>query len=61
MRQLSTTEKVLMATGAAVLVGAAAVGIAVLIKKRKALAGEIKELVIDHDEEEFTDEDLAEA
>ena len=50
MRKLTVTEKVLMAAGAIVIAGAAAVGIATLIKKKKELAGEIKELVIDSDE-----------
>lgn len=57
MRKLTLTEKVLMAAGAAVIVGAAAVGVAALIKKRKELAGEIKELVIDSDEIEELDEE----
>ena len=50
MRKLTVTEKVLMAAGAIVIAGAAAVGIATLIKKKKEQAGEIKELVIDSDE-----------
>ena len=50
MKKLSLTEKVLMATGAVVLASAAAVGIAVLIKKRKEISGEIKELVIESDD-----------
>lgn len=50
MKKLSLTEKVLMATGAVVLASAAAVGIAVLIKKRKEITGEIKELVIESDD-----------
>ncbi len=50
MRKLTVTEKVLMTAGAIVIAGAAAVGIATLIKKKKELNGEIKELVIDSDE-----------
>lgn len=50
MRKLTVTEKVLMAAGAIVIAGAAAVGIATLIKKKKELNGEIKELVIESDE-----------
>ena len=50
MRKLTVTEKVLMTAGAIVIAGAAAVGIATLIKKKKEQAGEIKELVIDSDE-----------
>lgn len=50
MRKLTLTEKVLMTAGAVVIAGAAAVGIATLIKKKKELSGEIKELVIDSDE-----------
>ena len=45
-----------MAAGAVVIAGAAAVGIAALIKKKKELAGEIKELVIDSDEIEEAEE-----
>ncbi|MBR2044047.1 MAG: hypothetical protein IJ946_06875 [Clostridia bacterium] len=50
MKKLSLTEQILIATGAAVIIGAAAVGVVALIKKRKELAGEIKELVIESDE-----------
>ena len=50
LSKLTVTEKVLMAAGAIVIAGAAAVGIATLIKKKKEQAGEIKELVIDSDE-----------
>ncbi len=50
MRKLTVTEKILMAAGAVVIAGAAAVGIATLIKKKKELNGEIKELVIESDE-----------
>ena len=56
MKKLSLTEQILIATGAAVIIGAAAVGVAALIKKRKELAGEIKELVIESDEIEELDE-----
>lgn len=56
MKKLSLTEKVLMATGAVVLASAAAVGIAVLIKKRKEITGEIKELVIESDDIEEEEE-----
>lgn len=57
MKELTLTQKILIATGAAVIVGAAAVGVAALIKKRKELTGEIKELVIDSDELEEIDEE----
>lgn len=61
MAKLSTTEKVLMGVGAAVVVVAAAIGITVLIKKKKAKAGEIKELVIDSDDmDDFDEEEIAE-
>lgn len=56
MKDLTLTQKILIATGAAVIVGAAAVGVVSLIKKRKELTGEIKELVIDSDEIEELDE-----
>ena len=55
MRKLTVTEKVLMTAGAIVIAGAAAVGIATLIKKKKEQNGEIKELVIDSDELEEDD------
>lgn len=56
MRKLTLTEKILMTAGAVVIAGAAAVGIAALIKKKKELSGEIKELVIDSDDiEELTE------
>lgn len=58
MRKLTITEKVLMATGAVVLAGAAAIGIAALVKKRKELSGEIKELVIESDEMDDEQEEL---
>ena len=58
MRKLTITEKVLMTTGAIVLAGAAAIGIAALIKKRKELSGEIKELVIESDEMDDEQEEL---
>ncbi len=57
MKELTLTQKILIATGTAVIVGAAAVGVAALIKKRKELTGEIKELVIDSDELEEIDEE----
>lgn len=57
MRKLTLTEKVLMVAGAAVIVGAAAVGVAAIVKKKKELAGEIKELVIESDEEDATEEE----
>lgn len=61
MRKLTLTEKILMAAGAVVIAGAAAVGIAALVKKKKELAGEIKELVIDSDDmDESEEEALAE-
>lgn len=56
MRKLTLTEKILMTAGAVVIAGAAAVGIAALIKKKKELSGEIKELVIDSDDIEELDE-----
>lgn len=56
MKKLTLTEKVLMATGAVVIASAAAVGIAVLIKKRKEITGEIKELVIESDDIEEAEE-----
>ncbi len=61
MAKLSTTEKILMGVGAAVVVAAAAVGLTVLIKKKKAKAGEIKELVIESDDmDDFDDEEIVE-
>jgi hypothetical protein len=60
MKKLTLTEKILMTAGAVVIAGAAAVGVATLIKKRKELAGEIKELVIDSDEIEETEEEITE-
>ena len=60
MRKLTLTEKILMTAGAAVIAGAAAVGVMALIKKRKELTGEIKELVIDSDEMEETQENTEE-
>ena len=60
MRKLTVTEKILMTAGAIVIAGAAAVGIATLIKKKKEQAGEIKELVIDSDEIEEEEADAAE-
>ena len=60
MRKLTVTEKILMTAGAIVIAGAAAVGIATLIKKKKEQAGEIKELVIDSDEIEEEEADTAE-
>ncbi len=60
MRKLTLTEKILMTAGAVVIAGAAAVGVAALIKKRKELTGEIKELVIDSDDIEESEEALEE-
>ncbi len=57
MKELTLTQKILIATGAIVIAGAAAVGVAALIKKRKELTGEIKELVIDSDELEEIDQE----
>lgn len=59
MRKLTLTEKILMAAGAVVIAGAAAVGVAAIVKKRKELAGEIKELVIDSDEIEESEDEVA--
>lgn len=56
MRKLTLTEKILMAAGAVVIAGAAAVGIAALVKKKKELAGEIKELVIESDDMDENEE-----
>ncbi len=58
MKELTLTQKVLIATGAVVIAGAAAFGVYTLVKKRKELTGEIKELVIESDEieEEETEE-----
>lgn len=50
MKELTLTQKVLIAAGATVIAGAAAFGVYTLIKKRKEQAGEIKELVIESDE-----------
>jgi|GEM_PF-6982905 len=58
MKELTVTQKILIATGAAVIAGAAAFGVYTLVKKRKELTGEIKELVIESDElEEETEEE----
>lgn len=59
MKDLTLTQKFLIATGATVIAGAAAFGVYTLVKKRKELTGEIKELVIESDEieeEEQTEE-----
>ncbi len=50
MKDLTLTQKVLIATGAVVIAGAAAYGVYTLVKKKKELTGEIKELVIESDE-----------
>ncbi|MEE0946996.1 MAG: hypothetical protein U0M42_09275 [Acutalibacteraceae bacterium] len=60
MKELTLTQKILIATGAVVIAGAAAVGVAALIKKRKEMTGEIKELVIDSDEIEEIEEETEE-
>lgn len=56
MKELTITQKILIATGAAVIAGAAAFGVYTLVKKRKELTGEIKELVIESDEIEDEEE-----